>query len=174
MLLKVSGDLPTAQYGPGIVIHNDYLYTIGGTTGFDYSCDVFRLNLITKVWENVYICRPEMRDDPEGRYRHEVVYDGHHIYVLGGGTSHTVYDLQRIPAFNLETNRWDHFDTLPDRTAASPQDLGYPKARKCLSCVQHTASNGDIEAFITGGLQVCSVYLHCKSHKSINIVFFAG
>ncbi|XP_073845762.1 scruin like at the midline isoform X1 [Musca autumnalis] len=153
MLLKVTGDLPIAQYGPGIVIHNDYLYTIGGTTGFDYSCDVFRLNLQTKVWENVYICRPEMRDDPEGRYRHEVVYDGHHIYVLGGGTSHTVYDLQRIPAFNLETNRWDHFDTLPDRTAPSSQDPGYPKARKCLSCVQHTASNGDIEAFITGGLQ---------------------
>ncbi|XP_059226065.1 kelch domain-containing protein 10 homolog isoform X2 [Stomoxys calcitrans] len=153
MLLKVAGDLPVAQYGPGIVIHNDYLYTIGGTTGFDYSCDVFRLNLITKVWENVYICRPEMRDDPEGRYRHEVVYDGHHIYVLGGGTSHTVYDLQRIPAFNLETNCWDHFDTLPDRTASSAQDPGYPKARKCLSCVQHTASNGDIEAFITGGLQ---------------------
>ncbi|XP_005190212.1 kelch domain-containing protein 10 homolog isoform X2 [Musca domestica] len=153
MLLKVTGDLPTAQYGPGIVIHNDYLYTIGGTTGFDYSCDVYRLNLQTKVWENVYICRPEMRDDPEGRYRHEVVYDGHHIYVLGGGTSHTVYDLQRIPAFNLETNRWDHFDTLPDRTVAINQDLGYPKARKCLSCVQHTTSNGDIEAFITGGLQ---------------------
>ncbi|XP_075166906.1 scruin like at the midline isoform X2 [Haematobia irritans] len=153
MLLKVTGDLPVAQYGPGIIIHKDFLYTIGGTTGFDYSCDVFRLNLITKEWENVYICRPEMRDDPEGRYRHEVVYDGHHIYVLGGGTSHTVYDLQRIPAFNLDTNRWDHFDTLPDRTATSAQDPGYPKARKCLSCVQHTASNGDIEAFITGGLQ---------------------
>ncbi|TMW47610.1 hypothetical protein DOY81_007309 [Sarcophaga bullata] len=153
MLLKVTGDLPAAQYGPGIVIHKNYLYTIGGTTGFDYSCDVYRLNLITKVWENVYICRPEMRDDPEGRYRHEVVYDGSHIYVLGGGTSNTVYDLQHIPAFNLETNHWDYFETLPDRTAATADDPGYPKARKCLSCVQHTLSNGDIEAFISGGLQ---------------------
>lgn len=141
------------------MIHEHYLYTIGGTTGFDYSCDVYRLNLITKVWENVYICRPEMRDDPEGRYRHEVVYDGHHIYVLGGGTSHSVYDLQKIPAFNLKTNRWDYFETLPDRTllttsSSTNQEAGFPKPRKCFSCVQHTKSDGDIEAFITGGLQV--------------------
>ncbi|XP_017865846.1 PREDICTED: kelch domain-containing protein 10 homolog [Drosophila arizonae] len=153
--LKVSGDLPTAQYGPGIVIHKHYLYTIGGTTGFDYSCDVYRLDLRTKVWENVYICRPEMRDDPEGRYRHEVVYDGKHIFVLGGGTSNSVYDLQRIPAYNLDANRWDYFDTLPDRSSGawSENDKGYPRPRKCFSCVQHQSSNGDIEAFITGGLQ---------------------
>ncbi|XP_030558605.1 kelch domain-containing protein 10 homolog [Drosophila novamexicana] len=153
--LKVSGDLPTAQYGPGIVIHKHYLYTIGGTTGFDYSCDVYRLDLLTKVWENVYICRPEMRDDPEGRYRHEVVYDGKHIFVLGGGTSNSVYDLQRIPAYNLDANSWDYFDTLPDRKSGawSQNDKGYPRPRKCFSCVQHQSSNGDIEAFITGGLQ---------------------
>ncbi|XP_017054276.1 kelch domain-containing protein 10 homolog [Drosophila ficusphila] len=153
--LKVTGDLPTAQYGPGIVIHKHFLYTIGGTTGFDYTCDVYRLDLRTRTWENVYISRPEMRDDPEGRYRHEVVYDGKHIFVLGGGTSHSVYDLQRIPAYNLEANCWDYFDTYPDRNTADLEDgnRGYPKPRKCFSCVQHQSSNGDIEAFITGGLQ---------------------
>ncbi|KAH8348912.1 hypothetical protein KR084_012428 [Drosophila pseudotakahashii] len=153
--LKVRGDMPTAQYGPGIVIHKNFLYTIGGTTGFDYTCDVYRLDLQTGTWENVYISRPEMRDDPEGRYRHEVVYDGKHIFVLGGGTSHSVYDLQRIPAYNLEANCWDYFDTYPDRRAADILDgnRGYPKPRKCFSCVQHQSSNGEIEAFITGGLQ---------------------
>ncbi|KAI8038490.1 kelch domain-containing protein 10 homolog [Drosophila gunungcola] len=153
--LKVKGDLPTAQYGPGIVIHKHFLYTIGGTTGFDYTCDVYRLDFRTGIWENVYISRPEMRDDPEGRYRHEVVYDGKHIFVLGGGTSHSVYDLQRIPAYNLEANCWDYFDTYPDRRTADMEDgnRGYPKPRKCFSCVQHQSSNGDIEAFITGGLQ---------------------
>jgi len=117
------------------------------------------LDLHTGIWENVYISRPEMRDDPEGRYRHEVVYDGKHIFVLGGGTSHSVYDLQRIPAYNLEANCWDYFDTYPDRRAADIEyrNVGYPKPRKCFSCVQHQASNGDIEAFITGGLQVSSI-----------------
>ncbi|XP_068143978.1 kelch domain-containing protein 10 homolog [Drosophila tropicalis] len=155
--LKVTGDLPTAQYGPGIVIHKHYLYTIGGTTGFDYTCDVYRLDLRTRVWENVYISRPEMRDDPEGRYRHEVVYDGKHIFVLGGGTSQSVYDLQRIPAYNLDANCWNYFDTYPDRSvnggSVEENNRGYPKPRKCFSCVQHTLYNGDIEAFITGGLQ---------------------
>ncbi|XP_033153670.1 kelch domain-containing protein 10 homolog [Drosophila mauritiana] len=153
--LQVKGDLPTAQYGPGIVIHKHFLYTIGGTTGFDYTCDVYRLDLRTGIWENVYISRPEMRDDPEGRYRHEVVYDGKHIFVLGGGTSHSVYDLQRIPAYNLEANCWDYFETYPDQRAVDADDgnRGYPKPRKCFSCVQHQSSTGDNEAFITGGLQ---------------------
>lgn len=118
-----------------------------------------RLNLRTRVWECVYICRPDIREDPEGRYRHEVVYDGQYIYVLGGGTSNLVYDLQRIPAFNLITNRWEYFVTLPDRTSQTNltierQNSGYPNPRKCFSCVQHTKSNGEVEAFITGGLQV--------------------
>lgn len=163
MRIEATGDAPTPQYGPGIVLHDYYLYTIGGTTGYDYSCDVHRLNLRTRVWECVYVCRPYIREDPEGRYRHEVVYDGQYIYVLGGGTSNLVYDLERIPAFNLKTNRWEYFDTLPDRSSQANQlvsrpNSGYPKPRKCFSCVQHTKSNGDVEAFITGGLQSDQVY----------------
>ncbi|XP_036331537.1 kelch domain-containing protein 10 homolog [Rhagoletis pomonella] len=163
MRIEATGDAPIPQYGPGIVLHEHYLYTIGGTTGYDYSCDVHRLNLRTRVWECVYICRPDIREDPEGRYRHEVVYDGEYIYVLGGGTSHLVYDLQRIPAFNLKTNRWEYFDTLPDRTfltnaAIARQNSGFPKPRKCFSCVQHTKSNGEVEAFITGGMLRDHVY----------------
>ncbi|XP_054746274.1 kelch domain-containing protein 10 homolog [Anastrepha obliqua] len=161
--IEATGDAPIPQYGPGIVLHEHYLYTVGGTTGYDYSCDVHRLNLRTRVWECVYICRPDIREDPEGRYRHEVVYDGQYIYVLGGGTSNLVYDLQRIPAFNLITNRWEYFVTLPDRTSQTNlkierQNSGYPNPRKCFSCVQHTKSNGEVEAFITGGLQADQVY----------------
>lgn len=89
-----------------------------------------------------------MREDPEGRYRHEVVYDGNHIFILGGGTSMSVYDLQTIPAFNLKTNTWDYFETKPDTTIPN----GLPKPRKCFSCVQFDTPNG-IEAYITGGLQ---------------------
>lgn len=152
--LEVTGDLPIAQYGPGIVIHDNYLYTIGGTTGFEYSCDVHRLNLSNNVWELVYQSRPDMRDDPEGRYRHEIVYDGKYIYIFGGGTSNVVFDLRHIPAFDLQSNQWHRIETFPDELQISGDDDGYPKARKCLTCVHHMNSLGDIEVFITGGLQV--------------------
>ncbi|XP_067630755.1 kelch domain-containing protein 10 homolog [Eurosta solidaginis] len=163
MRIEATGDAPTPQYGPGIVLHNHYLYAIGGTTGYEYSCDVHRLNLRTRVWECVYMCRPDIRDDPQGRYRHEVVYDGNHIYVLGGGTPNLVYDLQHVPAYNIKANRWDYIDTLPDRSVQTNaitlrQNLGYPKPRKCFSCVQHTNTNGEVEAFITGGLQNEEIY----------------
>lgn len=100
--LKVDGELPTAQYGPAIFIHDNYLYTIGGTTGFEFSCDVYRLNLITKKWESVYICKSEENGDPSGRYRHEIVYSGKLLYILGGGTAQTAFDLIVLPAFDLE------------------------------------------------------------------------
>ncbi|XP_055387527.1 kelch domain-containing protein 10 homolog [Condylostylus longicornis] len=147
--LKVSGDLPTPMYGPAIVVHDRWLYTIGGTTGYDYSCDVYRLDLYTKTWEMLYICQPDRReDDPKGRYRHEIVYDGTHIYVLGGGTSITAYSLKEIPAFNLKTNTWDMFKTKPDVTLKV--NGGYPESRKCYSCIQYKTEKG-IEAVIAGG-----------------------
>lgn len=157
--LQVSGNIPTAQYGPGIVIHDNYLYTIGGTTGFEYSCDVHRLNFSNNVWEIVYQCRPDIRDDPEGRYRHEIVYDGKYIYIFGGGTSNTVFDLQHIPAFDLQSNQWQRIETLPDKSLILGDNDGYPKARKCLTCVYHTNSLNEIEVFITGGLQVSNFSL---------------
>lgn len=40
--VKVKGDLPPAQYGQAIVYHDGHLYTIGGTEGFDYTCDIYR------------------------------------------------------------------------------------------------------------------------------------
>lgn len=40
--VEVKGDLPPPQYGQGIVYSDNYLYTIGGTNGFDYTLDVHR------------------------------------------------------------------------------------------------------------------------------------
>lgn len=33
---------PPQQYGMSIVCKNNYLYTLGGTQGFDYTADLFR------------------------------------------------------------------------------------------------------------------------------------
>lgn len=146
--LEVEGDLPTPLYGPAIILHDHYLYTIGGTTGYDYSCDIYRLDLLTKRWECVYICRPELQDDPDGRYRHEIVQSGHMIYILGGGTAQTVFDLENIPAFNLIAHKWTYVKTKPDPSIKDAS--GYPKPRRCHSCVQYDTEFG-IEAVIAGG-----------------------
>ncbi|CAG0909090.1 unnamed protein product, partial [Cyprideis torosa] len=42
--VETRGEAPTPQYGQAVVIKSPYMYVIGGTTGFDYSLDVHRLN----------------------------------------------------------------------------------------------------------------------------------
>lgn len=41
-LLETTGDKPDPQYGQAIMLRDTYLYAIGGTTGFEYSCDIYR------------------------------------------------------------------------------------------------------------------------------------
>lgn len=40
--IDTTGQQPLPQYGQALVYHNNYLYTIGGTTGFSYTCDIHR------------------------------------------------------------------------------------------------------------------------------------
>lgn len=40
--VTTTGQLPTPQYGQALVYCNGYLYVIGGTTGFEYTCDIHR------------------------------------------------------------------------------------------------------------------------------------
>lgn len=41
-LIETSGDKPEPQYGQAIMLYDRYLYVIGGTTGYEYTCDIFR------------------------------------------------------------------------------------------------------------------------------------
>lgn len=93
-VLRVTGDLPEPQYGQGALCDGEYLYTIGGTTGLVYTCDIHRLNLKTQVWESVYICSGGDTSEPASRYRHELAFDGRVIYVLGGGTASEAFGFE--------------------------------------------------------------------------------
>lgn len=172
-LVETSGDKPEPQYGQAIVVHDRYLYVIGGTTGHEYTCDIyrfvaesvltiemklltifefqFRLDLISRVWECVYICNDILRDDdPKGRYRHEVAHDSTHIYILGGGTREHTFDLEKVPAFDFTRNKWTTIRTKSDTNAKD--NGGYPEPRKFHSCVQQCTTDG-IEVIIAGGFQ---------------------
>lgn len=92
-LVSASGNSPPPQYGQAIVLVNNYLYTIGGTTGYEYTCDIHRLNVRDGIWEEVYTCTGS-DSEPSGRYRHEIAFDENKIYVLGGGTAREAFDFE--------------------------------------------------------------------------------
>uniref|UniRef100_A0AAQ5Y9N8 Kelch domain-containing protein 10 n=1 Tax=Amphiprion ocellaris TaxID=80972 RepID=A0AAQ5Y9N8_AMPOC len=111
-LLNCRGKKPNRIYGQAMVIINGFLYVFGGTTGYIYSTDLHRLDLTTREWIHLKPNNPP-DDLPEERYRHEIAHDGQRIYILGGGTSWTSYPLDKIHAYNLETNSWEEITTKP-------------------------------------------------------------
>ncbi|KAJ8975863.1 hypothetical protein NQ317_015901, partial [Molorchus minor] len=142
--VNTTGQLPLPLYGQALIFHNDYLYTIGGTTGLSYTCDIHRLNIKTMNWEIVYVCNGQGEYEPKGRYRHEVSFDGNNIYVLGGGTTEEAYDFQYIPTFDIDKFSWFRQKTIRDSRK------GFPEPRRCHGAVQ--INNDDkIQVFITGG-----------------------
>ncbi|KAJ1520222.1 hypothetical protein ONE63_004432 [Megalurothrips usitatus] len=138
------GTEPASQYGQALVLNGQWLYTMGGTTGFVYNSDVHRFNLRTQVWEEVYICKGLSSHEPEGRYRHELAFDGRKIYVLGGGTANESYGFQDIPALDLTTNVWETITTKPDtrHSWSHTGHTGYPAPRRCHGCVQLPPEGG--------------------------------
>ncbi|XP_066593743.1 kelch domain-containing protein 10 homolog [Prorops nasuta] len=144
--VPAKGQLPKPQYGQALIYHNPYLYTVGGTSGSEYSCDIHRLNIKTHVWEAVYICRGRDPAEPSGRYRHELAFDGTFIYILGGGTSEESYGFYKIPAFDIEKNKWVTLNTKGDC-----YDESYPEARRCHGCVQHTDQETGVTSVIISG-----------------------
>ncbi|KAG7281903.1 hypothetical protein CRUP_031152 [Coryphaenoides rupestris] len=153
--LRTEGYMPTELASMSVVLHGNNLLVFGGTgipfgesNGNDvHVCnihykrtDLHRLDLSTRVWvhlkpKNAPIDLPEERS-----YRHELAHDRQRIYILGGGTSWTSYPLDKIHAYNLETNYWERIATKPH------EKIGYPAARRCHSCVQVKD-----EVFICGG-----------------------
>jgi hypothetical protein len=94
----------------------------------------FRLDFKVQSWELLATSRPEIDpDQPVGRYRHEIAVDDRFIYIFGGGTADTVFDLKTLPVYDLIERKWNQIQTYPD---PGPAD-GYPKPRKCHSLVQH-------------------------------------
>nr|CAD7267602.1 unnamed protein product [Timema shepardi]CAD7418290.1 unnamed protein product [Timema poppensis] len=142
-LVETRGSKPLKQYGQALVLHGTHLYTVGGTTGYEFTADVHRLDLSTGVWEDVHTCSGGLSEMPEGRYRHELAFDGTRIYVLGGGTAMQVFGLNVVPVFNVESRLWERFPTRPDSRGPPP---GFPEPRRC-----HGAAQRGAFVFICGG-----------------------
>ncbi|XP_020290298.1 kelch domain-containing protein 10 homolog isoform X2 [Pseudomyrmex gracilis] len=146
-IMPAWGELPEPQYGQALVSFGPYIYTMGGTTGYDYTCDIHKFDLRTHRWEMIYARSGRDESEPLGRYRHELAFDGRLIYVFGGGTSTEVFGFSEIPTFDLWTNSWKMLSTYGDNDGTM-----VPEARRCHGCVQHKdEKTGVTSVFISGG-----------------------
>ncbi len=143
-----SNNFPPGQYGNSTCVISPFFYTIGGTEGFHYSIDSYRLNLEDGNWELLLESRPEIDEShPLGRYRHEICHDNRFIYVLGGGASDQTFGLKDLPCFDTENKKWSVRRTLVD-----PKTKTFPNRRKCHSLVQYLNSQGEICVVIAAGI----------------------
>ena len=94
---------PLEQYGQAMTTdHSGHIYLVGGTTGFQYTIDVHKLDLKTRLWQNLYHKNQmDYFQFPEERYRHEIVLFDNKLYVLGGGTSFLSYPLSKVSHWSL-------------------------------------------------------------------------
>lgn len=135
---------PPGRYGQAVIIHDNILYTIGGTTGYVYSMDVHSLNFKSNEWSCLYNADLFGPGDPEPRYRHEIALYRGHIYLLGGGTEQRVFSLEDIHSFDLASNSWHLHHTRPDPTHC------YPPPRKCHALAQGRSNPAHLVIF--GGI----------------------
>lgn len=150
-LLDVEGELPSPQYGQGCILDDPFFYTVGGTNGYDYSSDVHRLNLTNGRWELLYKCTGKS-NEPFGRYRHELAYDGQRIFLLGGGTVDLNASLEYLPVFYLNSKKWGCMKSNAD------SEYGYPSPRKYHSCVKLP---GELKFLVIGGFDDNEVFNDC-------------
>lgn len=123
--VKVSGQVPEPRYGQAVFRTDNYLYVIGGTTGYQYSADVHRLNLLSNVWDGISVSKG-LPNEPLGRYRHELCLLGTKVYVLGGGTSLESFGFEELPVYDYQKNEWCSVATHGDKDSIEP----YPKPRR--------------------------------------------
>lgn len=129
--LDVEGEPPLQQYGQGVTLHDGGLYVVGGTTGYEYSMTVHRLDLNSKQWAEF-----NTNNAPDPRYRHEIAIKDKELFVFGGGTASDSFGFDEVPVFNLEFRKW-RIEATSGRC---------PTARRCHGCVQL----GD-DVYVCGG-----------------------
>ena len=142
------GSQPGPAYGQAIILVKDkelgpLLYSFGGTDGVRYSMDVHRFSFKNLAWALCYKTQVE-RPAPMPRYRHELAQYGSKVFVLGGGTSFTVFDFIKIWCFDTTLKGqhgcgdWVEVPTLGDPTCPIRESgtEQFPAPRRCHECVQ--------------------------------------
>lgn len=125
--IETDGCPPIRSYGHAMFLFENSICVFGGTTGWEYNSELFRLDLSGRKWEHI----EAKGQEPHGRYRHEVALHDKKLYVFGGGRASASYEMERIPVCDLESASWSVACTHPDRNSNC-----FPAARRCHSAVQ--------------------------------------
>ncbi|XP_023339632.1 kelch domain-containing protein 10 [Eurytemora carolleeae] len=100
------------------------------------------------IWECLYFSESDQQK-PLPRYRHEMCVYNNLLYILGGGTSTTVFGFKTIPTFYLVEREWKYTKTEPDKFVIDFSNNrldGFPDPRRC-----HSALARDHMVYIIGG-----------------------
>lgn len=135
------GTLPGKVYGHSLLHINGYIFLFGGTTGFFYNNEMYKLNLHSLTWQLISQPSSDGQTAPSPRYRQEMIAYGNLLYLFGGGTSETEESLKTVWIFDTEINKWHAVISKPD------QINGFPAPRKCHACVHY-----DNDVYVSGGL----------------------
>ncbi|XP_066990237.1 kelch domain-containing protein 10-like isoform X1 [Macrobrachium rosenbergii] len=128
------GDLPQEMYGQAFRRMGDYVYTIGGTSGYHFSLQAHAYHLPTNTWSCLASSDLYKGNEPTGRYKAEIGVIPGHIIVVGGSAADGVFSLDEVPVLDIQTGSWSLKQTKPD-----PKFHAYPSPRKCHASVQRGA-----------------------------------
>ncbi|XP_022179263.1 kelch domain-containing protein 10-like [Myzus persicae] len=171
------------EYGQPVHIEGKFVYFLNGTSEYQNEMDVYRLDLCTKKWQLLcQACGQHPRTDES--LRREVAYYDDHLYTFGG--VHVMIQhknmfldtFEKIQVFDISTNKWQYFKTLPDiKNLSSP----YPANRcyygwaQCVTQPEYVYMSGgsdnlnffsDIWRLNLNTLQWCNL-MPCKLPKSM-------
>ncbi|KAK4305103.1 hypothetical protein Pmani_022979 [Petrolisthes manimaculis] len=149
--LHTTGNKPPSLYGQAARRAGEYVYTVGGTSGYHFSfhAHALHLHLPTLTWTT--LAKPDLcKQDGEspGRYRAEIgVLDGK-VVVVGGTSAFTVFSLDQLPVLDVRSGQWELQRTHPD-----PITHAHPAPRRSHAAVQ---MNNDL--YVIGGTDGMTVY----------------
>ncbi|XP_068205572.1 kelch domain-containing protein 10-like [Palaemon carinicauda] len=135
------GDIPQEMYGQAFRRMGDYIYTVGGTSGYHFSLQAHALHLPTMTWSCLASSDLYKGNEPSGRYKAEIGVVLGRIVVVGGSSADIVFPLDEVPVLDIEQGKWSLKSTKPD-----PRFHAYPSPRKCHASVQRGA-----DLYVIGG-----------------------
>ncbi|KAL4098578.1 hypothetical protein QTP88_023155 [Uroleucon formosanum] len=175
--------IPITEYGQPVHIDGQFVYSLNGTSEHQNEMDVYRLDLCTKKWQLLCQARGQHPRTDES-LRREVAYYDNHLYMFGG--AHVMILLknmfldtfEEIQVFDILTNKWQYFKTLPDLQNSSssyPANRCYYGWAQCVTQPEYVYMSGgsdnhnffsDIWRLNLITLQWCNL-MPCKLPKSM-------